>query len=80
MQYSELLERLKPHSIEQVGRLKAEADEVVYLGNPKESVFPHRMQLHPLYADGDDWDVDDEEIAALCRRFEIDAQRLKENA
>lgn len=71
MLYSELLRHLSYHSIEEVGRLKGDDDEVVYLGNPKETVYPFRVNVHPLYADGKDWDVDEEEIAALLRRFRI---------
>ena len=69
MLYSELLKRLEPHKIKQIGKLMNGTDTIVYLG--MEVVFPYRAQLHGLYAQGDDWDVDEEEIAAVLRRFSI---------
>jgi hypothetical protein len=74
MLYSDLLRRLKPAGIEEVGRLTLGADSAVYLGKPSEIVFPiGGFRLHTFYAPAGagDFTLDPEEIAALLRRFQI---------
>jgi hypothetical protein len=78
MQYSELIARLNRLGLDKIGGLvhgKATSSKhaTVMIGRPSEVVFPFQFQFHTLYrpADQDDWDVSDEEIAALKRRFKI---------
>lgn len=78
MLYSELLRRLKPHGIEQIGKLTAGADSTVMLGKPAEAVFPFPFDYHTFYvpAGVEDFWLDPEEIAPLLRRFRIDMDRF----
>jgi hypothetical protein len=79
MLYSELLQKLAPHGIHQVGRLTAGGDSSVYLGRPAEIVFPFGdFDIHTFYAPAnvDDFWLDPEEIAALLRRFNLTLDHL----
>ena len=76
MQYSDLLirlGRLKPHPMEEVGRLTVGNDSAVYVGFPHQIVIPFAFDCHTFYAPADENDfwLDPEEIAALLRRFKI---------
>jgi hypothetical protein len=76
MRYSELLVRLgrlKPHGIEEVGRLVVGDDAAVYLGYPHEIVIPFSFRCHTFYAPANEKDflLDPEEISALLRRFDL---------
>ena len=82
MRYSELLRRLKPHGIEQIGRLTVGGDSAVMLGRPKEAVFPFPFQFHTFYAPAgqEDFLLDPEEITPLLRRFDLSMDELQGNA
>ena len=73
MLYSELLDLLKPHGLEQVGRITLGEDGTVYIARPTEICFPYQFQNAPLYAPAGktDWEVTRAEIRAIERRFNI---------
>jgi len=74
MLYTELLRHLRHHQIEELGRLATHNDTAAILGNPRDACFPFypKTQLHRIYVQGDDWDLDEEEVFAICRRFKIE--------
>ena len=78
MNYSELLRRLKPVGIEQIGRLTVGEDSSVSLGKPSEIVFPYGGKIHTFYAPAgvDEFWLDPEEIAALLRRFNLNLEDI----
>ena len=78
MRYIDLLAKLKPFGIEQVGRWTIGADGAVHLGKPSEIVFPYQFTVHTLYvaAGVNDFYVDPEIIAAILRRFNVDHERF----
>lgn len=73
MNYSELLKRLNPVGIEEIGRLTVGGDSSISVGKPNEIIFPFGGTIHTFYAPAgahDFW-LDPEEIAALLRRFKL---------
>lgn len=74
MLYSELLPRLRQSGVDEVGRQQDDTDLLIFLARPKEVIFPHRFQVHPIWAPvgAADFDVHPEEILAILRRFRID--------
>ncbi len=74
MLYSEFLRHLKHHEVEEVGRWTDEKDTHAVLGKPMECIIPFypKSGLHRIYVQGDDWDLDEEEVLAVLRRFKIE--------
>ncbi len=74
MLYSEFLRHLKHHEVEEVGRWTDGNDTQAVLGIEKDCIIPFypKSGLHRIYVQGEDWELDEEEILAVCRRFKIE--------
>ena len=76
--YSDLLARLKPFGITQVGKLLTDGDTIVILAHQSEVVFPFAFIGHTLYLETDSLDcwIHTEVVKAVCRRFGIEFSRV----
>jgi hypothetical protein len=80
MLFSEMLRRLQQPDIDldQVGKLTYGQDSTIMVGRPKEIVIPFQFQYHTFYAPADvqDFEITDEEVDALLRRFKITREQF----
>jgi hypothetical protein len=70
MTYADLLEKLKPLGLAEVGGMVVDGYNTVWIGRPKDAIVPYNMIIHPLVLDnGAATEIDDEVYDAIVRRF-----------
>lgn len=77
MLYADLLEKLRPLGVGQVGTLTSGGYTMALLARPNEAIFPFPFKNYPIILDdGDQTYVDEEQVLAIARRFGLDHRDL----